>query len=93
MNAILVLIETPPHLGGPHQPKQDWQELLASLKASVKTVSGSKMLAENLWQIDTRTNLPFLVELLHGVGQIPLPYSILPLEEGQHWISSTAAKI
>jgi hypothetical protein len=94
MNSILVLIDTPPLMAAKdHQKRSDWRELLTSLKDSAKTAKGVEMLAENLWQIDARKNLPFLVELLHGVGSIPpsgLPYKILPLEEGQSWISPPA---
>jgi hypothetical protein len=94
MKTILVWIDIPTSLPGQdHRAKTAWKELLASLKNTPNFASTATMLAENLWQIDARTNLPFLVELLHGVGKIPLPYAILPLEEGQDWISSNTAKI
>ncbi len=93
MNTILVLIETPARIAGNDSAMRDWQELWPKLETNANTASGAKMLARNLWQIDVRKNLPFLVELLHEVGKIHLLYSILPLEEDQEWISSTAANI
>ena len=93
MNTILVLIETPARKAGNDAAMVEWQELSAKLETTSKNVAGAKMLAKNLWQIDARTSLPFLVELLYELGKIHLPYHILPLAEGQTWISSNAPKM
>jgi hypothetical protein len=90
MNSILVLIETPKSGGANREQQSEWTQLLGSLKDSAKTAKGVVVLADNLWQIDVHKQMPFLVELLNGLKNIPhqgLRYKFLQLEEGQIWIS------
>jgi hypothetical protein len=92
MHSILLLFEPPaPLTSGRGGDRESWREHLEGLTAKAKTLSGCVRLAENLWQIDVPSRLPFLVELLSGAEKWKIPYRTLQLDEGQKWISPNYA--